>query len=362
MKSVEKVLKNLGLGFFGLFLGGKKLLSISEELKNPKRILVVRADARLGNLVFSLPFVSALGKKFPCSEISFLVATQFAELLKNESGFEVLTFNKKKARNPLYVLDFMNRLQNKQFDWCFDLSSPQSPSFTNSFLAGLSRAPVRAAYRSKYAEVFDNLFFETENNLSLWKQFLELLENVSPGKMEWGAVLTLTTGEERKAAEFYAQSIAPRVGVFLGGRGEKKWEVEKWLEVAEKLAGRGCSVYLFCGPEEKERRSKISDRGLSQVVAPHPVREFAALLAGLDLFAAVDCGPLHLASALKVPVLGVYFSSDPVRFAPMGERRTVIVENKAILTVEQVVEAAMEFLKSAEGKPARRAAVPAGRR
>jgi|GEM_PF-4493705 len=355
MKSVERTLKNLGLGFFRLFFGSETLASIPERLKNPKRILVVRADARLGNLVFSLPFVAALRKKFPQAEIIFLVSTQFAELLKNESGYEVWTFNKKKARNPLCILDLMRRLSSKQFDWCFDLSSPQSPSFTNSFLAGLSRAAVRIAYQSKFAEAFDNLLFEPEKDSALWEQFLKLLERVSPGKGEFGRVLNLTAEERKNAAEFYGQSSSPKVGVFLGGRGGKKWEAEKWLEVAEMLARWGCSVFLFYGPDEKE----MSSTGVPGItpVAPRPIREFSALLSGLDLFASVDSGPLHLASALNVPVLGVYFTSDPVRFLPMGKRKTILTENKAVLNSEQVAEMAMEIL---EEKPARRPIVGAG--
>ncbi len=360
MKSVEKGLKDLGLGIFRLFFGREKLSAIPEGLINPKRILVVRSDARLGNLVFSLPFVSALKKKFPQAEVSILVSAQFAELLKNEKGFEVLTFNKKKARSPLHILDLMSQLQSRRFDWCFDLSSPQSPSFTNSFLCALSRAPVRMAYRSKYAEAFDNLLFEPEEDSALWEQFLKLLEKVSPGKTHFGTVLTLTAEEKRKASEFYSRRDAPRVGVFLGGRGEKRWEVEKWLAVAEKLAGWGCSVYLFYGPDE-EGIGVVNAKGIT-AVAPKPVREFAALLSGLDLFVAVDSGPLHLASALNVPVLGVYFSSDPVRFAPMGERKTIIVEDKAVLRAERVAEMAMEMLEAAESKPAKRSAVQAGRR
>ncbi len=362
MKSVEKGLKNIGLRFFRLFFGSEKLSAIPEGLKNPKRILVVRSDARLGNLVFSLPLVSAVKKKFPQAEVSFLVSARFAELLKNESGFEVLTFNKKKARNPLYVLDLMSRLQSRRFDWCFDLSSPQSPSFTNSFLSGLCRAPMRMAYRSKYAEAFDNLLFEPEKDSALWSQFPKLLEKVSPGKAEFGAVLTLTAEEKKKVAEFYGQSSAPKVGIFLGGRGEKRWETEKWLDAAEKLAGWGCSVFLFYGPEEKGRRSNVVGRSSVRWVELQPIREFAALLSELDLLAAVDCGPLHLASALNVPVLGIYFNSDPVRFLPMGERKTVLVENKVVLTPERVAEAAMEMLEAAENKPAKRGAVPAGRR
>jgi ADP-heptose:LPS heptosyltransferase len=293
--------------------------------------------------------------------MSFLVSARFAELLKNESGFEVLTFNKKKARNPLYVLDLLSGLKTKRFDWCFDLASPQSPSFTNSFLSALSGAPVRIAYRSKYAEVFDNLLFEPEKGLPLWELFLKLLEKISPGKTEFGAVLSLTAEEKRKAAEFHGQGGSPKVGVFLGGRGEKRWGTGKWLEVAEMLAEWGCSVFLFSGPDEKA----IDAFNAKEIamVAPKPVREFASLLSGLDLFVAADSGPLHLASALNVPVLGVYLVSDPGRFLPMGEKKIILNEDKAVLTAERVAETAMEFIESLpDGKPAIRPAFQAVKR
>jgi ADP-heptose:LPS heptosyltransferase len=269
-----------------------------------------------------------------------------------------LTFDKKKTRNPLYLLDSMSQLSSRRFDWCFDLSSPQSPSFTNSFLAGLSRSAVRIAYRSKYAEAFDNLLFEPEPDSALWEQFLKLLEKVSPGKAEFGTVVSLTAEEKEKGAEFYGRSDSPKVGIFLGGRGEKKWGAEKWLGVAEKLSSLGCSVFSFYGPEERG----VSVAGVKGItpVAPKPIREFAALLSGLDLFAAADCGPLHLASALNVPVLGIYFTSDPLRFTPVGDRKTILVENKTVLTPERVAEAAMKMLEVES--PARPTAFQAERR
>ncbi|MGH8004264.1 MAG: glycosyltransferase family 9 protein, partial [Limisphaerales bacterium] len=127
--------------------------------------------------------------------------------------------------------------------------------------------------------------------------------------------------------------------------------------------GLGCSVFLFYGPDEKDSKSNVVVSNEVKHVEPRPLREFAALLSGLDLFAAVDCGPLHLVSALKVPVLGVYFSSDPIRFAPMGERKNLLREDKAVLTAERVAETAMEFLETGAGKkPARRPAVQTAQR
>lgn len=317
-------------------------------MKEVQRILVVRLDARLGNLVFCLPFVSALKNRFPQSEVSFLVSGRFADLLNNVEGVEVLTFDKKRALNPVYLLGLISHLRAKRFDWCFDLASPESPSFTNSLLSALSGARLRVGYRSKYAEVCDNLLFEPEKGAALWQLFFQLLEKTSPGKEAYERILTLTSEEERVATTFYGRGRAPKVGIFLGGRGEKKWESDNWSKVAQALAGLGCRIFLFYGPDEKPPGTPKTDAITN--VAPRPTREFATLLSGLDLLLAVDCGPLHLASALDVPVVGLYFASDPVRFAPMGKRKVLICESKTALTPERVGRTAMEFLEALMGE------------
>ena len=345
MKSIEQALKSLGLGFFRLFFGNEKLLAIPEALKNPKRILVVRADARLGNLVFCLPFLSALRKKFPAAEVGFLVSARFADLLKNEPGIEVLTFNKKKALNPVYFLDLMSHLQTNRFDWCFDLSSPESPSFTNSFLCALAHVPVRFSFRQRYSEAFDNLLFEKGETETLYKLFLELLEKVAPVRVETGPLLHLTATEVMQTQAFFAGVRNPKAGLFLGGRGVRKWETAMWLEVAEQLEKRGFSVFVFYGPDETEQRAGLESQSEIRLVGPKPIREFAAILAGLDLFIASDTGPLHLASGLGVPVVGLYFTPDlPERYTPPGERRALLFSEKNQLTPERVVETAFELL------------------
>ncbi len=358
MKRIEKAIKNAALGFFRLFFGGEMLAAIPAHLKNPQRILAVRSDARLGNLVFCLPFLNALRKKFPEAKITLFASASFAELLKGEPFVdEVLTYDKKRAKNPFYFLDLISNLRQKRLDWCFDLGSPATPSFTNSLLCALSGAPVRMAYRHKYSEVFDNLLFEKGETEALFELFLQLLEKAAPGRVEVETLLNLTQMEKKLAAEFFAESKKPKVGLFLGGRGIKKWETEKFAETARMFAGKGFSVFVFYGPAGKNEGLNFSTFAGAHLITPRPLREFAAILSGLDLLIASDTGPLQLASALGVPVVGLYFPPDlQERYAPPGKRKTILYEEKNGMTPDFVVNAAMKMLK-----PAGKAAVQAER-
>jgi ADP-heptose:LPS heptosyltransferase len=87
--------------------------------------------------------------------------------------------------------------------------------------------------------------------------------------------------------------------------------VERW----------GALVFLLWGPGERGLAEQV--RGLAQRPV-HPVPEMdlgslAAFLKGCDLFLGGDSGPMHLASALGVPVVGLFAPSDPVRNGPFGE-------------------------------------------
>jgi heptosyltransferase-1 len=52
--------------------------------------------------------------------------------------------------------------------------------------------------------------------------------------------------------------------------------------------------------------------------------QLIALTHRVSLAVAGDTGPLHLACALKVPVVGIYGPTDPSRNGPFGTRFTVL--------------------------------------
>src|SRR5699024_5700446 len=53
-------------------------------------------------------------------------------------------------------------------------------------------------------------------------------------------------------------------------------------------------------------------------VAIRPLTELAALMTRLDQFVAADSGPMHLAAAAGVPVIGLFRITSKDYYAPLG--------------------------------------------
>jgi len=74
--------------------------------------------------------------------------------------------------------------------------------------------------------------------------------------------------------------------------------------------------------DEHERRERVVELGHVDVGGPETgsILELAALYEACDLVIGVDTGPLHLAAALGVPVVGLYGPKDPAIYAPWDAR------------------------------------------
>jgi heptosyltransferase-1 len=109
------------------------------------------------------------------------------------------------------------------------------------------------------------------------------------------------------------------------GWGAKCWPAESYSEVARGLAELGvCSVVNF-GPGEEELAQAVAagSRGTA-VASPYTVSELIALTRYARLFVGGDTGPMHLAAAFRVPVVGVFGPTDPARNGPYGTESVVL--------------------------------------
>ena len=102
----------------------------------------------------------------------------------------------------------------------------------------------------------------------------------------------------------------------------RNWRPEFYARVADHAAGRwGMRVVLCGGPTRLER--EMSDRiiALSQAqlidqVGRDTLPEMLALLRSATLLLAPDSGPVHMATMVGTPVIGLYAPTNPARSGP----------------------------------------------
>lgn len=108
----------------------------------------------------------------------------------------------------------------------------------------------------------------------------------------------------------------PVVGHVGAGSNQKRWPLERWRELAERLGG----AVILAGEVEGERFT-AAERRLFEAMGgrflANPV-DLADRLRSARVFLGGDTGPTHLAAALGVPTVALFGPTDPEVWGPIG--------------------------------------------
>ncbi|MGB8031849.1 MAG: glycosyltransferase family 9 protein, partial [Terracidiphilus sp.] len=128
-------------------------------------------------------------------------------------------------------------------------------------------------------------------------------------------------------ASTFSDALRPVALITPGaGWGAKRWPPERYAVVAEGLAQRGLHVVVNAGPGEEPLAAAIASGSAVALTATLP--QLIALTRRIALCIGGDTGPLHLASALGRPVVGIYGPTDPSRNGPYGTRARSAAQTK----------------------------------
>jgi len=340
----------------GGLASGRQTAAIDPRGQDLKRILLVRANFRIGNAVLTLPAVAAFHKNFPAAKIDYVGSPISRLLLLNqplEHHYEA------PRRFPQVLWQYfvlLRRLRASRYDLALDVSCSQSA--LTSFVVGLSGARIRAGCAGKWDGLF-NFRIDKLAESNKYRKLSELLKALrlkqidEVGRLQFSAT-ELSAGRAALASAV-GKVTGPLVGVFIGGRKlrGKRWPLENFVEVVVGLTQKGFCVVTFLGPEEADIAEEIKvalGPGASLVAEPS-LRKFAVMVAQLDLFICCDSGPMHLACAVGVRVLAIFRERDVARWAPPASVARTISSAETV-SAGAALSAALEELSDGSRAPA----------
>ncbi len=109
------------------------------------------------------------------------------------------------------------------------------------------------------------------------------------------------------------------------GWGAKRWPAERYGQVAKELAKDGLRSLVNYGPGEEDLAAAVeaASEGTAQKISCS-LSELIALTRRARLFIGGDTGPMHMAAALKIPVVAIFGPTNPARNGPFGTRSIVL--------------------------------------
>ena len=325
-------------------------IDVKPSSESIKQVLLVRANFRMGNAILALPAIAAFRKNFPDTRIDF-VGSPISALLFQHQPLNTHYIAARRFPHVLWEYPRLIRsLRANQYDLAVDLSCSQSG--LAAFIIGFSGARIRAGLTGKWDHLF-NLKMARPRNRNKYDKLTELLTALGLQRIDALGSIQFSPAEKAagyKRLELIAGNHGGKtVGVFVGGRKlrGKRWPLENFAELIEKLREHGLRVIAFLGPEETE----VGDRLRALIDSSVPVifelsaRKFAALIAGLDLMICCDSGPMHLACATGAPVLAIFQGRNVERWSPPACAARIVHDQNGVGT-GAVLQAALEALSA----------------
>jgi len=279
------------------------------------RILVIKLAA-MGDVLRTTPLLRGLKSSHGDCQITWLTEASVIPMLKGIPEIDRLL--------P-YNLETAFQLATESFDllYCFD----KEPKATA--LAMNIRAVKKAGFgMNEYGGVMP-LNAESEYTFELGindrlkfrqnrKTYPELIFDCAgiPYREPQEYIITDLAEEILWAQDYLAGlAVGPddlKIGLNTGAGdvfATKKWTEEGYARLADRFAVElGAKVLLLGGPSERERNDRIAvaaRHSPCDTGTDHSIRRFSGIVGNCDLLVTGDTLAMHIAIALKVPVLAI---------------------------------------------------------
>jgi len=318
-----------------------------------KRILVIRINYRIGNILFTTPLLRALEQRFPTAKMDILVGAAYTiPLLKGFSTVEhVFDFPRKLLKNPLKAFRYIQQLRANHYDLVINLNSGSASDRGAAFLAlGTYKLGFDAQGNwtpsTHLTSVPLGNVHEALKPLYLMQAFGDKPTDY-PQKMD----IALSHDEQLKGLNELKKHLADQgyswqegvdvIGLFRDARFEKKIDDSWWREWYTQMKQLNPHAIFIdiLSPDIKEKLE-------NELYTLHEsnLRSLGAMLSQMTLFVCGDTGPMHLASASLVPTIALFKATTPTLYGTLGEQDLSLTIGD--LTASEIAKIISEHLKT----------------
>ena len=289
----------------------------------PRTVAVVKLSA-IGDVCHTLPVIRTLERAWPQARFTWVIGEAEAALVGGIPEIEFLVHAKRSGLRGLAAL--RRTLAGRRFDLVLHMQF----AWRASMIATLLRAPVKLGYDRERALDLQWLF--TTERIAAGGR-----EHVMDGLFGFARALGVEERDYRwdipvppSAAERAATLIPAGHRALIvspcSRHALRNWRAEHYAAVADHaFAQLGLEIFLCGGGSALERR--MGEEIAARMRAPHvnligqdTLIELYALIGRATVLLAPDSGPVHMATALRVPVVGLYAATSAARSGPYFSR------------------------------------------
>jgi heptosyltransferase-1 len=295
---------------------------------DPKKILII-LHGSIGDVTRALPLAGIIRSGFPKAHLVWAVEPPSLLLVARFPAVqEVMLFDRRRWWREW--LPFLRRVRAKRFDLVLDLQR----HLKSGVISRWSGAPFRLGFHRRDCKelnwLFNNHFIpavgDEISKLSHYLKFAEYL-GLDPSPVAWK--FQLTSEENRNVDKYVAAIQGGFAALFVGSRWEsKRWFPTQAAECASTIRKRhDLQIVLLGGKEDRSIAAEIMSRAAApmiNLVGQTTLAEAIGIIARARFAVGPDTGLMHIAAALRTPVVSLWGATSPLRAGPYGFEELVI--------------------------------------
>lgn len=341
----------------------------------PGKILLIKLSA-MGDTILMTPAIRNLRQFFPKANIRMIATRVNIDVLKDCPYLDnlILLDLEELVKKPWRLWKFIRSLRKEHFDLAIDFDQWLRISPLLAFLAGAEQrvgfqTPGQhrdQTYTKKVAHQVDQHEIEcfldllraldipiTDKNPELWVPRAAII-HVNKKLIDWGIV---------------KGDIVVGVHPGCGSHGlPRQWPEHYYVELSRRLQQiPRVKIVLTGGMQETSLVSRIAaalETEPAEAIG-WKLAEMIALIKKIKVLVCGNTGVMHIAAAAKTPVVALHGPTNPHKWGPWGEKRTVLTAKSSCspclylgfeyacldhpcmttITVDEVYEAVLKYVK-----------------
>lgn len=316
------------------------------DLTTIKKILIVKMSS-IGDVIHALPTLAVLRKNFPQAHITWVVEPKAYDVVRGHPDIDeviLLDLNiigKKLAKPATFsqglaeISKLAKRMRQGNYDLVLDLQGLLKSGLISYF----TKAPIRLVYcinREGSGLLATHRVPANPESRHVIQKCLDTARYLGLQIEEEDThqfKIAILPEDEEFAHDFLASQGVSEGDVLVGlnpgaAWPTKQWPPEKFARLADLLIEKhDCKVLIFGGPGDRPMFEAIVSQMKQQPIVAGgktSLKQLGALIKKCKVFVGSDTGPMHIAVAVKTPVVAIFGPTDPHYSGPRNPQDLVV--------------------------------------
>lgn len=305
--------------------------------KNVGNICILRTSS-LGDICHMMPFIYTLRNEYPKAKITWIIGKNEADFLGKIDGIDFIIFDKSKTFKSYIAI--IKKLKDIKYDVLFIMQVSLRANIVSLFV----NSDVKLGYDLKRSSDLHSFFSNRKINSSphmhvvdVFLSFLHFL-NIKTSDFLYKWDIKERFSKEHLFKNFIGLQKKYFVLSPCSRSNNRNWLIERYATVADYITvNYGLQCVLSSSPSVKEKEfieevinhMNTAPLNLSGKTNLH---EFLTLVKNSELLISPDSGPIHIATCVGKPVIGLYGVTNSVRAGPYNSKDLCVDKyNEALL-------------------------------